>query len=189
MLSTAKGGDANKLSRHHAELRRRVERVYGFTGLQFFQVQTSEGNGVLHVYWAWKAPEGYRGRPFIIPQAWLSEQWEKIHGAPYVWISRLKLGGRSSRRVTRYVVTQYVVNQEKEGQSCLVHMSWSWKRTFGFPLVKMWEAFKDTYTGPLRVGLFEKWQRFLGGVPVRLNSGVVDLLSAKTEKEWRLCIE
>ena len=184
MLSSSPASDPEKLSRHHGELRRRIERVYGFKGIQFFQVKTTEGCGVIHCYWAWKAPDGYRGRPFIVPQSWLSSEWEKIHGASVVWISRLKLGGRSVSRVTRYVVTQYLVDQEKGGVSCLDGMSWSWRRTFGFPLVQMWNVFKDTYSGSLRVGLYEKWSEFLAGTPVRLLAGIYDVEMARGERGW-----
>lgn len=184
MLSSSPASNPDKLSRHHGELRRRIERVYGFKGIQFFQVKTTEGCGVIHCYWAWKAPDGYRGRPFIVPQAWLSEEWKKIHGASVVWISRMKLGGRSVARVTRYVVTQYLVDQEKGGVSCLDGMSWSWRRTFGFPLVKMWNVFKDTYSGSLRVGLYEKWNQFLAGSPVRLAAGIFDIEASRLERGW-----
>lgn len=184
MLSSSPASDPKKLSRHHGELRRRVERVWGFKGIEFFQVKTTEGHGVLHLYWAWKAPNGYRGRPFIVPQVWLSEQWNKIHQASVVWISRMKLGGRSVARVTRYVVTQYLVDQEKGGVSCLDGMSWSWRRTFGFPFVKMWNVFKDTYSGSLKVGLYEKWNEFLAGSPVRLMAGVYDLQTSRVERGW-----
>ncbi len=184
MLSSSPSSDPKKLSRHHGELRRRVERVWGFKGVEFFQVKTTEGHGVLHLYWAWKAPNGYRGRPFIVPQAWLSDEWNKIHKASVVWISRMKLGGRSVGRVTRYVVTQYLVDQEKGGVSCLDGMSWSWRRTFGFPFVKMWNVFKDTYSGSLKVGLYEKWNEFLSGTPVRLMAGVYDLQTSRLERGW-----
>lgn len=188
MLSSSPTSDSLLLSRHHSELRRRIERVWGFTGLEFFQVKTTEGHGVLHGYWAWKAPAGYRGRPFVIPQQWISEQWQQIHGASVVWIARMGMKDKDIARVTRYVVTQYLVNQEIEGASCLDGMSWSWKRTFGFPLVQMWAAFKDTYTGNLRVGLYEKWTQFLGGMPVRLNSGVFDVYTARNERGWQECL-
>ena len=189
MLSSSPTSDSAYLAKHHGELRRRIERVWGFAGLEFFQVKTTEGHGVLHGYWAWKAPSGYRGRPFVIPQAWISQQWNEIHGASVVWISRMGMKDKDIARVTRYVVTQYLVNQEQEGVSCLDGMSWSWKRTFGFPLLQMWTAFKDTYgADPLRVGLYGKWTQFLGGMPVRLNSGVVDVFTARNERGWQECL-
>lgn len=188
MLSSSPASDSAQLSRHHAELRRRVERRWGFTGLEFFQIKTTEGHGVLHIYWAWKAPAGYRGRPFIIPKAWLDSEWEKIHGAFVTWIARMKTGDKDVLRVTRYVVSQYLVDQEKGGVSCLAGMSWSWRRTFGFPLVRMWSAFKDTYSGALKVGLYEKWGQFLGGMSVRLNSGAVDLALARKDRGWEECL-
>ncbi len=73
-LTTAVGGDAFKLRRHLQELRRRVERDLGFNDLRLFVIETSEGNGVLHMVWAWRG-----SRSFFIEQEWLSQEWEKIH--------------------------------------------------------------------------------------------------------------
>ena len=52
-LTTAVGGPAHLLRRHLQELRRRVERDLGYKGIETFVVETSEGNGVLHMVWAW----------------------------------------------------------------------------------------------------------------------------------------
>ena len=60
-LSTAEGGDAEKLKPyHHKQLRNRVERQLGFQGLEYYQVGTEEGHGVLHIFWAWRVPDGNR---------------------------------------------------------------------------------------------------------------------------------
>ena len=39
-LSTAEGGDAEKLTYHHKLLRQRIERQLGFQGLEYYQVRT-----------------------------------------------------------------------------------------------------------------------------------------------------
>ncbi len=118
-LTTADNGPAHLLRRHLQELRRRVERDLGYKGVETFVVETSEGNGVLHMVWAWAGD-----RPFIIDQGWLSEQWDTIHGAYIVYIQRMNLGNNSIRRVGRYFALQYLADQ----RGALVRMSWSWKR-------------------------------------------------------------
>ena len=49
-LSTAEGGRANKLTYHHKQLRQRLERHLGYRGLEYYQVRTEEGHGVLHIF-------------------------------------------------------------------------------------------------------------------------------------------
>lgn len=174
MLSTAVGGDKSKLAYHHQILRQRIERKLGYAGLQHFQVRTSEGNGVLHVFWAWRAQDGFRSKAMWVGQAWLSGQWLAIHGAPVVWVCRVKRG--SVKRVSRYAISHYV-----GGQAGYEYMSWSWGRTFGFPLVSCWNAYKRLWErvngGRKRLGARHKWwSRFLGGAylaPYSINMEVV----------------
>ncbi len=170
MLSTASGGDASKLAYHHQRLRQRIEARLGFTAVQHYQVRTAEGNGVLHVFWAWRANNGYRQRSFYVEQDWLSRQWQDIHGAIIVWVTRVK-GGRVSRnKVSRYCMSQYV-----SGQAGYEYMSWSWGRTFGFPLVACWRAFKSIWlkrngNGHRQV-LYAFWGAFLSGSAIPLGGG------------------
>ncbi len=110
-LSTAEGGDAEKLTYHHKQLRQRIERQLGFAGLEYYQVRTDEGHGVLHIFWAWRVPDGERARRFWISQEWLSSQWEALHGAPVVWIKAYQPSHRSRNRLSRYVISQYVQDQ------------------------------------------------------------------------------
>ncbi len=131
MLSTAPGGDARKLAYHHKRLRQSLERKLGFKGVEFFQVETTEGNGVLHVVWAWRGE-----RSFYVPQDWLSSEWKRIHGAPIVWVSRIGSGQRDRDKVGRYMVAQYC-----GGQSGFVRFSYSWW-SCEFPLAKCWETLK-----------------------------------------------
>lgn len=163
MLSTASGGDSRLLAEHHSSLIKRVERR-GFPGIQHFQVRTSEGNGVLHVIWAWKAEAGFREKSFYVGQRWLSGAWREIHGAPVVWISRIGARRRDAMQVARYCIAQYV-----SGQSGYEYMSYSWKRAFGFPLVRCWRKFKEL------IGSFDElvaeWSRFLAGKVVWCDYG------------------
>lgn len=130
MLSTAPGGDASKLGRHFQELRRRVEREYHYE-VEYFSVRTREGLGVLHMIWAIKAE-----RAVWIPQAWLADEWEKIHGARVVWIKRMGGHGRDVKKVSRYMVSQYLADQK-----ALVHASWSWWRS-RVAIARAWVEFK-----------------------------------------------
>jgi hypothetical protein len=168
-LTTAPGGRADQLSAHFEELRRRIERRTGYRGVEFFKVNTREGNGVIHCLLFWKPRSGEPWRQFYLDFRWLTDEWEKIHGARVNWWRPYRAGGGSRMRLSRYLVAQYVGNQEKGGESALVSMSWSWRRTFGFAMVKMWGRFKNTFEGPvLRVGLYRKWHQFLGGFTVFL---------------------
>jgi len=131
-LTTARGGRADLLRRHLQELRRRVERVYQFKGLEVFAIQTTEGNGVLHMVWAWRGE-----RSFYIPQAWLSDTWADIHGAPIVYVQKMGLSRADVRFVGRYFAVQYLADQ----RGALVRMSWSWWRS-RVALARGWETLK-----------------------------------------------
>lgn len=134
-LTTASGGPTPILRKHLQELRRRVERDLEYRGIEMFVVETREGNGVLHMIWAWQGD-----REFIVDQKWLSEQWEKIHGAFIVFIRRMNLEKDSIRRVGRYFALQYLADQ----RGALVRMSWSWKRS-KFALGKAWAFMLKAY--------------------------------------------
>jgi hypothetical protein len=140
VLTTARGGNNKILAYHHKKLRNSIERKLGYQKLEFLHVQTAEGNGVLHVLWAWKIPKGKNKGVFYIDQQWLSEQWLDIHGASYVFINRYGRGRMSSHRVSRYLVSQYVSNQD-----ALVRVSWSRLRSLGFPLARTWNKFKSIW--------------------------------------------
>jgi hypothetical protein len=145
-LTTASGGPAQLLRRHLQELRRRVERDLGFKGIETFVVETSEGNGVLHMVWAWRG-----NREFVIDQRWLSESWARIHGAPIVFIRRMNLAKDSIRRVGRYFALQYLSDQ----RGALIRMSWSWQRS-RFALGKGWS---------LLVSEFRSRSKWKAGLP------------------------
>jgi hypothetical protein len=157
-LTTAVGGDAPALARHFRTLLRRIERKFGYTGMEYFVVRTAEGNGVLHALLAWKGP-----REFWIPHSWLKRCWLEIHGAGVLVIKRYGGGGGGRLRVSRYIVSQYV-----GGQVGIVRAFWSWKRTFGMPIVKVWRMFRLAYGHRGIRSVVELWSVFLrgGAVPV-----------------------
>jgi hypothetical protein len=162
-LTTAGGGDARALAEHHNRLRKRVERL-GFPGIHHFQIKTAEGNGVLHIVWAWKCPDGMRQKRFYVRQSWLSTVWQEIHGARVTWIQSVGTRERDVRGISRYFISQYFA-----GQSGYEYMSYSWKRAFGFPLVSAWRKFKEmslSFSDLLRT-----WYSFLAGEVVWCGYG------------------
>jgi hypothetical protein len=116
-LTTSSKGDSKTLQRDFQYLRAEIEKKFGFY-VEYFRVETSEGFGVYHMIWAIKWDKAV-----WIPQKWLSEEWEKIHGAKIVWISRMGKSYTSIKRVGRYFAVQYLA-----GQSSMVRISWSWWR-------------------------------------------------------------
>ena len=198
-LTTARGGSPNLLGKHHAELMRRFERRFNYPGLEYWYIKTTEGNGVIHAFWAWKPQPGYRQRPLIVPAEWLSAEWEKIHGAYITKAKRLYLDDSTSKGLSRYVVNQYVVNQTtKDGECALAGMAWSWHTTFGFPLVKTWQHFKRSFLDRPRVELYAAWESLLAGrtvhvagVPLSLavlrsaSSAVLPMTPAQSLAWWQ----
>jgi len=130
-LTTAAGGSAADLTKDFKKLRRRVERKFVGYRLHFFKVQTCEGNGVLHMVWAIKWD-----RAIWISQAWLKEEWLRIHGASIVYIKRMGKGKFHIKRVGRYLAVQYLSRQD-----AMVRVSWSWWRD-GLAIGKAWGLFK-----------------------------------------------
>jgi hypothetical protein len=183
MLSTAPGGDAKKLTYRHKLLRQRIERQLGYAGIEHYQVRTEEGNGVIHVFWAWRPQPGQRARRFWIHQSWLAEQWEQLHGASVVWIKAYQPGRQSRNRLGRYVISQYV--QDQRGY---VNMCWSWKRSLGFPIGVAWHALKTSWRHrsamrilhgqtplPFMI-LIRTWENLLAGQRVLLGDRIVQLI-------------
>jgi hypothetical protein len=131
MLSSSPESDRGRLSYNHKRLRQVISRRFGYSGIQFAQVRTSEGFGVLHILWAWQG-----SRSFYIPQEWLSGEWQRIHRAPVVWVSRVGSGKWDRHRVGKYMVTQYCANQRG-----FEHLSYSWW-SLPFSLARGWETVK-----------------------------------------------
>jgi hypothetical protein len=184
MLSSSAESEAARLAQHHKELVRRVGRTLGFRDVHWFYVITREGFGVIHAFWAWRPGAGERRRVFWVPQSWLSQQWRTIHKADVVWISSYQNGGRSRRRVSRYVTTQYVADQ-----AGLVRMGWSWGRTFGIPLAHCWRDFKKMHrrvpaTGGMK-WLIPNWESVMRGEALDINGGAYSLDSLREMRQWR----
>jgi hypothetical protein len=52
-----------------------------------------------------------RGRSFYIPFDWLQDNWKDIHGAFHVNVKRIGGSSTDSRRLARYLVSQYCGDQ------------------------------------------------------------------------------
>lgn len=112
------------------KLRRTLENEFNYK-VGYFNIETSEGNGVLHMVWSIREKKAV-----WIPQDWLSKTWERICGAKIVYIKRITETKGSMSRIGRYLVEQYLA-----GQEAIVRVSWSWWRS-GLAIGK---AFKDYY--------------------------------------------
>lgn len=187
-LTGAPGADKISLARHYRTLLRRIERTFGYRGMEYLVVKTDEGNGVLHALLFWRPGPGEPRREFWIPFRWLSNAWAEIHGAPVVVVKRYsklyvtKRGRtvRSVRALSRYLVSQYV-----GGQVGIVRCFWTWKRTFGAPLSTIWRRFRRTYTRYGMKSIVERWHRFLSGENVPTASGRVwNLAALRGQKRW-----
>jgi hypothetical protein len=162
-LTGAEGADVSRLRSDRKVLLKRVARHLGYVDIEVLSIQTDEGNGVLHELWGWHVRPGERSRRFYIPQKWLSKNWEEIHGAKIVVIKAYRYGDQSRRRLSRYLISQYL------GDQCgYVNSTVSWKKTFGFPLRKTWERM-------LSVWRLRNNQRVQEGWPVLSFNLVLDL--------------
>jgi hypothetical protein len=90
---------------------------------QYLSLKTNEGNGVYHI-------------PFYgdyIPQRWVSDVWNHIHGAPNVWLTDYGVV-RNNGKMTGYLLNQYIAGQER-----ILDTRLSWSRGWVFKrFVKVW---------------------------------------------------
>jgi hypothetical protein len=122
----------DSLRKQFQELKRRVYRHYAIN-LDNFIVETSEGNGVLHLICAVEAKK----RAWI-DQRWLSGEWKKINDAKVVWIKRAR-----QRRRDRLRIASYFANQGQRG-SAVIRFSYSWWKT-RLPLGTAWQFMLRKY--------------------------------------------
>jgi hypothetical protein len=148
-LTTPKGSDPSKLFDRFEELIRRIKQKTGVADIQYWKMTTREGNGVIHSILAGDVS-------LYVDQKWLSEEWEKIHGAIIVYVKRYRSGSLSRGRVSRYLVSQYMA-----GQDAQAHVSWTWKTTFNVPIVKFWKQFKAASRGLHIKKIVNYWDRLI----------------------------
>ena len=152
-LTSSPESDASLIMIHFQNLRKRLRRRD--IEFEYFNVKTKEGNGVLHLLFAFTSHKGY------ISQKWLSKTWQEIHKAKIVFISKYRY--KTAKKLSRYLVSQYV-----SGQSGFDRYSWSRKELSGF--VKCWHYLKRWYSGQ---GLYHVWHRYLAGQTLYLQGDMV----------------
>ncbi len=149
-LTSASESKPKLLMVHFQVLRKRLARRD--IEFEYFNVKTSEGQGVLHLLFA------FRTRKWHISQKWLSKNWEKIHGAKIVWIRKYRY--KTAKRMSRYIVGQYCAIQKG-----FERYSWSRKELGGF--VRAWHFLKRIYK---KEKLLQIWEAFLGGRVLYFNT-------------------
>ena len=105
-------------------LRKRIERRYGVK-VEYWKLKTNEGNGVLHIV--------YTG--CYIPQRWLSNAWNTIHGARIVYIQAL-FRKQSPKRLASYIAGHYLAGHDyltftRQSESwgwCFRGRGWVWRQ-------------------------------------------------------------
>jgi len=194
-LTTAPGGDPSKLSVHFKELRRRIQCRLGYGGHLFYMsIITSEGNGVLHPLIFWAPIEGATYRYFDLAPEWIQKQWNEIHGAPITKLKRYRSGRDSERGLSNYIVTQYLIQQQREGEAgqlvdALERYAWSWKKLFAFPVGRTWTELKQFWFArseiKIWVGegealeslpfswLITAWERICDGEKIRVENSYI----------------
>lgn len=171
-LTSQAGCAPERMAAHLRKLLDRVARRLGFEGVEYLVVRTNEGQnvpaesrGVMHVLVGWRPAEGKPHKYFFIDQGWLSVQWLEIHGAPIVWIKTHRQSEGTAARAAAYLASQYLA-----GQDALERYSWSWRRTFGGPVVRLWTAFRRAHgwSAPMR-DVIAGWHRVLEGGTVEVG--------------------
>jgi len=164
-LTSAPGhGGRDVLRRDFQAFRKRLARKLRLDVAQiaYCGVDTLEGHGVLHLLVS--VPPG-RGRSsrFLVSVEWLRDAWVEIHGAQQLRIVPIRKGGGSARRLSTYLVSQYV-----GGQDGLVRLS---RSRIGLISAVARRAFYRLVFGNPRRWL--GWA-FYGGTPlVAMQAGVV----------------
>ena len=135
-LTGSPASDGRLLTQHHKELRRRFERRFKVK-LVFYQSQTDEGpQGVIHTLWAFQQPEPGNK----VAHAWLSQEWERLHGAYIVWLTPVE-GRRRGRKLSRKKAAWYMAQYTSDQHGKLRHISWSWW-DLPIALAAGWETLK-----------------------------------------------
>jgi hypothetical protein len=138
-------GDRSALLVHWQALRARLARHLGVDrcDIHYRGVRTSEGFGVLHLVVAVDpAKVGHRWR--LVDFEHLQDWWRELHGAWHVNVKRIRADSASARRVSRYVVSQYLVQQGGELVDALV-------RTFGSRLELRLPAIRERFRELMRL--------------------------------------
>ncbi len=118
-LTSSKQSEAGSLRTDWQALRKRLARRLGLepSGVLYCGVDTTEGCGVLHLLVA--VPQGRGGSSrFLVSAEWMREAWDEIRSARQLRIVPVRAGEGSARKLSRYIVSQYIA-----GQDALVRLS------------------------------------------------------------------
>lgn len=112
-LTSSRSSDGGRLREDWQALRKRLTRKMGLSGesVVYTGVDTWEGNGVLHLLVAVPPGRGRSGR-FLVGVEWLRSAWDELHLARQLRIVPVRRGGSSARKLSRYLVAQYVGGQD-----------------------------------------------------------------------------
>jgi hypothetical protein len=160
MLSGGSDDTEDRLSADFQVLRKSIARHWGIL-VQYFRVRArnesssrNRGHPLAHLHILMKGASW-------IPQDWISAEWERIHGAPVVFIRKV-LGGFDDRRKVASYVAGYM------GHHPFSRMSWSWGWVFkgfvGFYREHFLSVFSDVKA---RV---RAWNQFLWSIPLHFLS-------------------
>lgn len=138
-LTSSPSSPDSKLRKDFQALKKRVARQLGYGGIEYICVDTREGHGVLHMIWAWKDENPLKRTSFFVPFDWLQANWLELHGAFHVNVKRIGSSSKDSRRLARYLVSQYCGDQDG-----LVRLSQSKPKR---PMRKMREALRKEFKG------------------------------------------
>ena len=152
-LTSGPDAPARSLMYQHRRLLAAIHSELEFEGVQYLVIETGEGNGVLHIFWAWRPGDGERRRSFYIPQGWLSDAWKRIHFSPVVWINRVDNSDDDASRLSRYCAAQYCA-----GQNALVQYRFSRRNPFGRGLGRVRREVKLVFN--------EQWHKWLPRDPI-----------------------
>lgn len=106
-LTTAEGGDASKLWRNHAKLQKWLQARSPYP-VHWIGIRTSEGHGVLHVFWIFEGTVLLRA---VCAWEAVKTEWERLHGAWSVILKHVGGQGQDALRLSRYAVGQYAAGQ------------------------------------------------------------------------------
>lgn len=150
MTLTSSPDSPTDIHRSFRSLKERIRRRFGFEYIAVVETTTS---GLLHLHIL------YRGD--YIPQAWLSNNWQAIHRASVVWISKVKI---------KRGVAGYLMKYLGKGMVGRWWSSWGWiyrgwRIVWKWLVAKHWECWK----WHLPRSLYDLWNRHLEGMKVWLG--------------------
>lgn len=154
-LTSAVGSNPRLLSRQFQTLRKRIEHQFRFS-VQYWKINTSEGNGVIHLVYKAVPLKGHVFTPKMgfLPSFWLSAAWFSITGLSKI----LKIKSLSNKpgRLANYLVSQYLTGQSYE------RMSWSWGWVFrGF--CHTWSSRFSAWYKSDKAACLAAWDKLISG--------------------------